>query len=189
MPYIHQHAWWLAGRTANSSCRRKFQSTQFSERFFKCLNYSNLGGELELPGRDEKDGKASKQENRTGRINLSGWKGELPRGDMEAEALELLGAKGWKADILQEVNIVRAWKNSSCSSTSLLSPRQLASRSPDPQQLPAPPTARARQSRLDQQQREKKVKSQRSWTKLIPTFPKRSSGGHLTWAQNCFLGD
>lgn len=46
---------------------------------------------------------------RTGRINLSGWKGELPRGSKKVENLELLGAKGWKTDILQEVNVVRGW--------------------------------------------------------------------------------
>lgn len=68
-----------------------------------------MGGELELPGRDEKDEKASEQENRTGRINLSGWKGELPRSSKKVENLELLRAKGWKADILQEVNTVRDW--------------------------------------------------------------------------------
>ena len=40
---------------------------------------------------------------------MSGWKGELPRGSKKVENLELLGAKGWKADILQEVNMVRDW--------------------------------------------------------------------------------
>lgn len=35
--------------------------------------------------------------------------GELPRGSKKVENLELLGAKGWKADILQEVNDVRDW--------------------------------------------------------------------------------
>lgn len=49
-----------------------------------CLNYSNSGVQLELPGRDEKDEKASKQENRTGRIQLSGWKGEMPGGRKKA---------------------------------------------------------------------------------------------------------
>lgn len=69
-----------------------------------------MGGKLELPGRDEKNEKVSGQENRTGGINLSGWKGELPRGSKKAETLELLlAAQGWKADILQKVNIVRDW--------------------------------------------------------------------------------
>lgn len=44
-----------------------------------CLNYSNLVGQLELPGRAEKDEEDSEEENRTGRIHLSGWRGELPR--------------------------------------------------------------------------------------------------------------
>lgn len=46
---------------------------------------------------------------RTELEGLIGWKGELPRGSKKAETLELLGAKGWKADILQEVNIVSDW--------------------------------------------------------------------------------
>lgn len=69
-----------------------------------------MGGKLELPRRAEKNENVSGQENRTGEINLSGWKGELPRGSKKAETLELLlGARGWKADILQEVNIVKDW--------------------------------------------------------------------------------
>lgn len=69
-----------------------------------------MGGKLELPGRDEKNEKVGGQAYRTGRINPSGWKRELPRSSKKAETSELLlGAKGWKADILQEVNIVRDW--------------------------------------------------------------------------------
>lgn len=73
------------------------QSTQFSEIFFLCLSYSNLSGQLELPGRDKKDEKASKQENRTGRIQLSGWKGEMPGGRKQAEKMRAAGCEGMES--------------------------------------------------------------------------------------------
>lgn len=74
----YQHVCRLAGRGIDSSCRRKCKARSSERGFLCCLNYSNLVGQLELPGRDEKDEEDS-EENRTGRIHLSGWRGELPR--------------------------------------------------------------------------------------------------------------
>lgn len=41
-----------------------------------------------------KDEKASKQEYRTGRIQLSGWKGEVPGGRKKALKMRAAGRKG-----------------------------------------------------------------------------------------------
>lgn len=65
--------------------------------------------ELKFAGRHVKDEKTSEQKNRARRINLLDWKGQLPKGSKKPETLKLPGAKEWRADILQEVNIVRNW--------------------------------------------------------------------------------